>query len=362
MAKTGGGGPEAVGLRLDEREGVFRLGDEIVPLRTSGHPYEALGYLYRRQGEIVWADELIAHLYGERALASDASEEQRLEKTISRVRQALGPAARGALTTIRRGPTRPTGYRLVLYATPPGAEPRVRDRRVVGRRRAVFAALAAASLALAALILFVAVSQGPDDSLSAPQAGRVLISGRVTSATTGAPLAGVRVHVLGGQPCCRTLAFVDTDPDGRYSISVGPGGLIVQFSPDPRSSYVTEYWPDQSSMLSATRLTEAAGGEITGIDAALEQGRSVEVTVTDRSGGPAIGTVRAFRAESTKGLDYVSGATQESPGLYRFRLRDGAYQIGLYSTADERCCEGPPERLYPIVVDGRDQRLSLRLP
>lgn len=343
-------------LRLDERAGVFLLADRPVPLTANTLPFEALAYLYRRPGEIVWADELIAHLYGDRAVAGDVSEEQRLEKHISRIRRALGPGA-GYLVTIRRGPTRPTGYKLELLREPrlpaPSwpVEPR-RSLRVPARK--VLALTALLALVIAAVFGSDAIRSIATKSGDGPR-----ITGTVRSAVTGQPLAGVRVHALGGQPCCTTLSYTDTDAQGRYVLAVPQGEVIVQFSPDPRRGYVWEYWDGRKTMFTST-FVSAREGTVTGIDAVLETGPRIVVRVTDAAGRPTPAVVRVYAASSGTS-DFVAGTFDGSDGTYELRLGKGSYRIGLYPEKDD-CCEGPPVIIYDLSVDGTDQTVAVTLP
>lgn len=343
-------------LRLDERAGVFLLGNEQVPLTANTLPFEALAYLYRRAGEIVWADELIAHLYGDRAAAGDASEEQRLEKHVSRIRRALGPGA-GYLITIRRGSTRPTGYKLAIAleaATAPqptAGEPRLR-LRIPGRSVLALSTLLAAAVA-------AALGSEAIRSIATKSDEGARISGTVRSAVTGQPLGGVRVHALGGQPCCTTLSYTDTDAHGRYVLAVPPGDVIVQFSPDARRDYVWEYWDGRKTMFTST-FVSAREGTVTGIDAVLETGPRITVRVTDPSGRPTPAVVRIYAA-STRNTDFVAGTTNGPNGTYEFRLEKGSYRIGLYPEQDD-CCDGPPVVFYDLSVDGTDQTVAVTLP
>jgi hypothetical protein len=104
------------------------------------------------------------------------------------------------------------------------------------------------------------------------------ISGTVRVAATGAPTAGVRV-CLTEADFFASLACLTTPSSGAYRFtSIWPGKFKVVFSaaagefPDATpiaDAYSTQWWSGQPTYATASPITVAPAGVVTGIDAAL---------------------------------------------------------------------------------------------
>lgn len=152
------------------------------------------------------------------------------------------------------------------------------------------------------------------------------ISGVVTDAATGLPLAGVTVGIdrsSGGLPT--------TAADGRYTlVGLPPGDYRVRFdlwSPEPPygSVYLTEYWDDAHDYGTATRVSVGLGSSLTGIDAALDRPASISGVVTyEGSGAPIDGAwVTASSETGASGRAHV-----EADGSYTLAdLAPGDYRV-----------------------------------
>ncbi len=92
------------------------------------------------------------------------------------------------------------------------------------------------------------------------------ISGLVTSAVTGRPLAAVLVCALSAGEAVVECAF--SEADGEYTIAgIPPGEWRVAFDPGP--GYQFQFYRGVSEFTAASAVTVAAGGAVKGIDAAM---------------------------------------------------------------------------------------------
>ncbi|MFZ4434176.1 MAG: carboxypeptidase regulatory-like domain-containing protein, partial [Microthrixaceae bacterium] len=198
------------------------------------------------------------------------------------------------------------------------------------------ARLGGAATAVMLLGFFLLWAAGP-----AGAAGTGSVSGIVTAAESGAPLAGIcvtaRVSVLSqdqGRAC--------TDPSGRFTISgLAPNNytLVVQ---DPVSGYVT------------TTLTEvrvATGQAVTGADARMARGAAVVGTVRDAATGSPLAGV-CVTAASRTGAAVGEGCT-DATGTYRTEgLPSGSYSVAFRDTVGNRVRLELPDPV--AVAAGRD--------
>jgi hypothetical protein len=97
------------------------------------------------------------------------------------------------------------------------------------------------------------------------------ISGRITSAASGAPLAGICVRAI-PKSRRRTVSFTSSTAD-RYSlIGLTPGLYTVKFSSGcGASGYATQWWHHKPSAATATVITVRADTTRTGIDATMSR-------------------------------------------------------------------------------------------
>lgn len=118
---------------------------------------------------------------------------------------------------------------------------------------------------------------GPGEMLSGKTAAMevgVEISGRLTEAGTGQPLAGIPVELL--QPGKESSGFIVTDANGQYVYrGLREGEYILAFS-TPHGPFgtdidcfATQYYKGATTLAGATVLAGVPGTALTGIDAEL---------------------------------------------------------------------------------------------
>ena len=155
------------------------------------------------------------------------------------------------------------------------------------------------------------------------------ISGRVTNAATGAPVAGVNVNfypVAGGP-----LSTSKTDAQGRY-ISAGllPGPTYVYTDGYDGVGMLGQVYPgkpienQQAALRSGTPVTAVEGSTIGGIDFALARGGSISGVVTEGATGAPVHRVRVTADSPQSRVDGVTDAA----GRYTIvGLRTGSYLV-----------------------------------
>jgi Carboxypeptidase regulatory-like domain len=92
------------------------------------------------------------------------------------------------------------------------------------------------------------------------------ITGRVTDASTGAPLPGILVSVYGSSD------YVWTNHNGEYAaVGLASGEYKVEFGPPSENqSYFHQYYNDKANESEANPVSVTAGATTSGIDAALQ--------------------------------------------------------------------------------------------
>jgi hypothetical protein len=105
------------------------------------------------------------------------------------------------------------------------------------------------------------------------------ISGRVTAADTGAPIAGVLLRLRSEDST--SLWGGPTDAAGNYSIAgLANGRWTLEFDPPDGSLYFPESYNNRTEGAQPDRVIVAFGAAVSGIDAALERGGIVSGRVT----------------------------------------------------------------------------------
>ena len=138
------------------------------------------------------------------------------------------------------------------------------------------------------------------------------ISGTVTAAAGGAPIAGIRVCVSNANAEVETVCTL-TDAAGAYmSPSLPVGVYRVRFSELGNRNFVDEYYDDKGEFGSADLVTVGAAEGKTGIDAALLTGGTIAGTITGPGGG------------AVAGLRVCAFATMVSGSALRCWRSDGA--------------------------------------
>jgi hypothetical protein len=158
------------------------------------------------------------------------------------------------------------------------------------------------------------------------------ISGSVKS-DSGEPLAGICIGVydISGAP----VGWASTDAGGVYRVGrLSDGDYKVSF--DCSLAYFSEWYDDKPTFETANLVSVVAGGETTGIDAALRRSGSISGVVTDERGQPMFQTV--WIDAYTKGHYASSGWTDEA-GAYRVE----GLETGTYKVFFDTCCTYVPE-------------------
>jgi hypothetical protein len=196
------------------------------------------------------------------------------------------------------------------------------------------------------------------------------ISGRVTD-TAGSPLAGVKVHVLGG-------AFsgdVRTAPDGTYTVRyVYPGTAQLCFSAQgatgggSATGYLDECYDNVAPDGTPTAIPVTAGQTTTGIDAALLPAGSIIATATDQAGHPLAGITASYKLPDAP---YGVGRTTGADGSATFlNLTPGTYQVCFRTPEFTPVTGGESEGGYgdvcldsvQVAADGTPTRVTQALP
>lgn len=164
-----------------------------------------------------------------------------------------------------------------------------------------------------------------------PAAG---VSGVVTD-SRGSAIRGVCVQVLAEPADIPLSDDAVTRPNGSYTIKrLVPGRHVVQFSGGcgNKGSVAPQFYDDQATSQSATRVKFVGGKVIGGIDAVMQPGGTVAGLVTDAAGHPlpniCAGVAPAGDFEEIGGFDdqVVTGPA----GRYRIaNLTPGAYEVSI---------------------------------
>ncbi len=182
-------------------------------------------------------------------------------------------------------------------------------------------------------------------SLAQAAEGSGKITGKVTSAASEAPIAGIEVCAFpktsgegpgGGETeeegteeelaQCPTTAA-----NGEYTIAgLASGEYIVGFGSPfmGELNYVTQFYNGKSAYAEAQPVTVTAGGTVSGIDAKLAEGGRIAGRVTDASTGAAIerAIVCAFGSNPESGGCAFTNAN----GEYTITgLVGGEYKVGF---------------------------------
>jgi hypothetical protein len=139
------------------------------------------------------------------------------------------------------------------------------------------------------------------------------IKGKVTVASSGAPLAG-------GEACAVTskgeslLDCAVTNSAGEYALTGLPTGTYTIYFVGPEGSeYVGQIYNDQQTIASADLIPVTTGGVYPGISAALQLGARITGRVTGAGGSPIAG-VRVCATPTSEGPFGDSCARTQSAG------------------------------------------------
>jgi len=161
-----------------------------------------------------------------------------------------------------------------------------------------------------------------------------IIKGKVTSAATGLPLAGICVSVNdpfgdGTVTTADGSFYLDQIQSGRYSVGFF-GGC------GNKGSYAPQWFPGRSEQFNAALLTFQAGKVASGINAAMRPGSGVSGVVTSTAGVPlrgiCVGTLAPSEAGFFGGGFNPYNGTTRHDGSYKVQnLAPGQYQIVFFS-------------------------------
>jgi hypothetical protein len=199
-------------------------------------------------------------------------------------------------------------------------------------------------LAIAIFAGFVLAAGTTSIAQAAEGSGK--ITGKVTSAASEAPIAGIEVCAFpkaddeatggetGEEETEEELAKCPTTAaNGEYTISgLASGEYIVGFGSPfmGELNYVTQFYNGKSTYAEAQPVTVTAGGTVSGIDAKLAEGGRITGRVTDASTGAAIerAIVCAFGSNPESGGCALTNAN----GEYTITgLVGGEYKVGFAS-------------------------------
>ncbi len=186
-----------------------------------------------------------------------------------------------------------------------------------------------------------ATASGIDFALQA--GGR--ISGKVTDASTGAPLRGVAVHIYDAQGGYVTSASSDIAGDYTTDRGLPTGSYYARTDDD--SDYLGELYDDVACVWGACTVTSGlpipvtAAATTSGIDFALQAGGRISGRITDASTGAPLQSVRveiydALGASVAYAYSDVAGGYVSEPGLpagsyYARTSVESYYGNGIYA-------------------------------
>jgi hypothetical protein len=223
-------------------------------------------------------------------------------------------------------------------------------------------------------------------ALAAEATGK--ITGKVTSAASEAPIAGIEVCAFpkasapsssgggegeeeGGEE--EGVKCPTTDANGEYTIqSLASGEYVVGFGAPFMSGldYVTQFYDGKSSLAEAQPVTVTAGATRSGIDAKLAEGGRIAGQVTDASTGAGVkgATVCAFGSKPETGGCGLSGADGEytitglASGEYKVGFAGAQYAVQYYDDKAKLAEATPVSVTAGATVSGIDAALAPNPP
>jgi hypothetical protein len=198
------------------------------------------------------------------------------------------------------------------------------------------------------------------------------ITGTVTAADTGLPLAGVsmRADSVGGE----AAGSATTDAAGRYKINYLPSGEYrVSFAPSGSGAacaYQREWHSGQSSQAAADIVTVTAPAVTPNVDAVLERGSILAGRVVEANTGAPLENVYVTvldgdGKELAWGLTNLLGHYQTSPALpsgtywLHFAEYEQGYADEYYANALTLAAAQPVDVKAPGDLTGVDATLAL---
>ncbi len=158
------------------------------------------------------------------------------------------------------------------------------------------------------------------------------ITGTVTAADTGLPIANafVWVYAPGGAAPIGAPAF--TDAAGRYTKTGLPAGQYqVQVIPSAPASIAPEWYQDASDQAGATAVAVADGAHTPGVDFALETGSRITGRVLAQDTGLGLPGIQVGAWPASGGWTLATGVTDASGYYTTTGLRSGSYYVWFRS-------------------------------
>jgi hypothetical protein len=229
----------------------------------------------------------------------------------------------------------------VLIATRCGLRDARRDCR--GQCRAAWL------ISVCALALGVALACAPGALGAQTPAALGQISGKVTDASTQAPLQGIEVcaivtnfELLGEEESESEHAYgcAQTGTGGEYTVSeLRAGSFFVEFTVPLESSlnYVAQLYDGKTTVSEASPVAVAAGQTTPNIDAELSAGAEIAGKVTDAiTGAPIAKAIACALRTGAKRLEGLSCVFTQAGGEYVLRgVPSGRITVGFIAPGFE---------------------------
>ena len=157
------------------------------------------------------------------------------------------------------------------------------------------------------------------------------LSGTVTAAAGGAPLADAEVRVerrvqTQDDVRWRSVADLATSADGSWSTTVPDGTYRLRFS---RTGHLRQWYAGASTESAATPVV-VNGSNRTGLNAALARAGTIGGTVTGPSGPVANGDVTIYREVAPGDFEDVDYTSTSATGAWSVdSLAPGTYAVGI---------------------------------
>ena len=167
---------------------------------------------------------------------------------------------------------------------------------------------------------------------AAAQDGTASLSGTVTSAATGQPLAGVCVEVQ-SETVSRSAT---TAADGTWRATGLPAGEhVITFNvcAEPLAGFAGEFYEDAASWADADPVVLRAGQQRTGVDAALEAAARISGRLTDDTTGQPLEGICVIAFDDQLGS--FGQDRSAADGTYALEsLRGGTYTVIFQDCSD----------------------------
>lgn len=156
-----------------------------------------------------------------------------------------------------------------------------------------------------------------------------VIEGQVINAETNEPFGGARVYAYALHATDSSeVAMYETNDNGLYHLTVGPGPHLLFFTPPHNKLYSMTWYGNKPLRSMATAVDVPAGATITNINAALERGGIITgvITAVDNKKLPSNLFVTVYDADG----EAIGNAVVDATGHYTTTaLPTGAYRLAF---------------------------------